>query len=301
MTNEEDMDYTYGLIDRIFRYSIGDTGDFSCAMFNGDFSLTLEEAQRRKHDFIFENLKIEKGSRVLDMGCGWGPFLRYLTSKGVAAIGLTLSRGQVEACMKNGLTAYLVDCRTVNPEDVGGRFDGIVSLGAFEHFCSKEQAQAGIQNEIYRRFFCTVYHLLPTGGRFYLQTMTFSKKMLEYDDIDIGAPKYSDPYILASMERQFPGSWLPYGEEQIERNAQPYFKLISENSGRLDYIETIRRWKKAYREFGFRKYLFYLSLIPDFLTDKALRARLSPGQIKSNILCFERELLDHTRMVFERR
>ena len=44
--------------------------DFSGARYNGDFSLSLEQAQRRKHQFIVESLGIRRGSRVLDLGCG---------------------------------------------------------------------------------------------------------------------------------------------------------------------------------------------------------------------------------------
>jgi len=45
MAEQQDLDYTYSTIDKIFRISMGETGDFSGAMYNGDFSLSLEEAQ----------------------------------------------------------------------------------------------------------------------------------------------------------------------------------------------------------------------------------------------------------------
>ncbi|MDZ7694616.1 MAG: hypothetical protein U5K69_26435 [Balneolaceae bacterium] len=76
-------------------------------------------------------------------------------------------------------------------------------------FVRFEEYKAGKQEEVYRRFFRTVYDLLPTGGRLYLQTMVFSKNMIDYEEIDINAEKSSDAYILALMEKQFPGSWLP--------------------------------------------------------------------------------------------
>ena len=114
MATQEDLDFTYTTIDDIFRLSMGETGDFSGAMFNGDFSLSLEEAQRTKHRYICENLNITKDSKVLDLGCGWGPFLNYLKSEvGAHGIGLTLSQGQAAACRKNGLEVYIQDCRKV--------------------------------------------------------------------------------------------------------------------------------------------------------------------------------------------
>ena len=294
------MDFVYTLIDRIFRLSIGEAGDFSGAMYNGDFRLSLEQAQEQKHRFIVENLNIKEGSKVLDMGCGWGPLLKYLKGRGAVGLGLTLSRGQVEACQRAGLNAVIADCRTVTP-GAFGTFDAVASLGAFEHFCSVEDWQAGKQDSIYASFFRTVADLLPVGGRLYLQTMVFGRNMIEYPQIDIHADRTSSAYILAVMRRQFPGSWLPFGAEQIERNAQACFRTVSKSSGRLDYIETIRQWGIRYRSFDLKKYAFYLSLIPRWLASGELRSRLSRGQVKANMQCFEREVLDHYRFVFEKK
>ena len=299
MTDKKDLDYTYTLIDRIFRFCIGQAGDFSGAMYDGDFSLTLEEAQRRKHEFIARNLNIDEGSRVLDMGCGWGPFLKFVKEKGVQGIGLTLSSGQVEACLRNGLEVHLMDCRNASPETLG-TFDAIVSLGAFEHHCSKEEWKAGKQNEIYRRYFRVVSNLLKDGKRFYLQTMTFGRNMIPPDQIDIRAPIGSDANICARVERVFPGSWLPSGKEQILEAARPFFRLISISSGRLDYIETLKQWRKKFLGFGVKKYVFYLSLLPRYLTQKELRKRLEIGGKNPHRSCFERELIDHYRFVFEK-
>ncbi len=297
MADKKDLDFTYSTIDKIFRLSMGETGDFSGAMYNGDFSMTLEEAQDAKHRFIVENLNITPESRVLDLGCGWGPMVTYITRQvGARCIGLTLSSGQAEACRKNGLEVYVKDCRNVKPEDFG-MFDAVVSLGAFEHFCSVEDYKAGRQEEVYTQLFQSVHDLLPPGGRFYLQTMVFGKNMLEYEDIDIHADKNSDAYVLALMEKQFPGSWLPYGSEMVIKDAAPWFRLISKSSGRLDYIETITQWEKRYRKFNLRKYAEFLSLVPKYLTDINFRGLLTTSP---NKICFERELFDHFRMVFER-
>lgn len=52
MAAREDLEFTYSLIDRIFRLSLGELADFSGARYDGDFSLSLEEAQRRKHSYV---------------------------------------------------------------------------------------------------------------------------------------------------------------------------------------------------------------------------------------------------------
>ena len=301
MAVKEDLDYTYSTIDKIFRLSLGETGDFSGAMYDGNFTLSLEQAQAAKHQFIARNLNINQKSRVLDLGCGWGPFLNFATNNvGASAIGLTLSENQAIACRKNGFEVYIKDCKTVTPDDYGV-FDAIVSIGAFEHFCSIEEYKAGLQETIYEDFFQSVHNLLPDKGRFYLQTMTFSKHMLDYNDIDVFAKRMSDQHILGLMVEQFPGSWLPYGLDMIKRCSKPYFDLKFQSSGRLDYIETIRQWRKKFRNWNWKKYLLYLSLLPNYFTDQQFRHRVEIFKVSPNKVCFEREIMDHYRLVLEKR
>ena len=105
---------------------------------------------------------------------------------------------------------------------------------------------------------------------------------------------------MALMVKQFPGSWLPYGPEMVIRNAEPRFKLVSKSSGRLDYIETIAQWRIKFRKFGLKKYLLYLSLIPRYIMDKEFRHLVAVFKISPNRVCFEQEIMDHYRLVFEK-
>jgi len=130
--------------------------------------------------------------------------------------------------------------------------------------------------------------------------MTFSKNMLDLKDIDVNAEKGSTSHVLALMIKEFPGSWLPYGPEMVIRNAEPHFKLISQSSGRLDYIETIGQWRKKFRKFNLKKYWLYLSLIPKFITDKEFRHQVAIFRVSPNRVCFEQEIMDHYRLVFEK-
>ena len=300
MAEQRDLDFTYTTIDEIFRLSVGETGDYSGAKYDGDFSMSLEDAQRAKHQFIADSLHIKKGSKVLDMACGWGPFSRYIQEeRGAESIGLTLSQGQADACQKNGLNILVKDCRYVKPEDFG-TFDAITCIGGLEHFCSVEEWKAGKQEKVYRDFFQTLYNLLPKGGRFYMQTMTFSKNMVDFEELDVHAPKGSAAHVCALMVKEFPGSWLPYGPEMVIRNASPHFKLISQSSGRLDYIETIGQWRKKFRAFNLKKYGLYLSLLPRYIMDKEFRHQVEVFRISPNRVCFEKEIMDHYRLVFEK-
>ena len=298
MADRDDLEFTYSLIDRIFRLSLGELADFSGAKYDGDFSLSLEDAQRRKHEYVAEQIGIAPGRRVLDLGCGWGPLLDFARSRGATGVGVTLSSAQVAACRAHGLDVHLQDARLVVPETFG-RFDAVASLGAFEHFCSPEEQRAGRQDHIYRAVFAQLADLLPDGGRVYLQTMVFGRNMIPLEEIDITAPRDSDAWYLALMGRQFPGSFLPFGQEQVVRAAEPSLRLVSSVSGRLDYIETIRQWRRRFAAPSLGKTLLKLRLVPRWLTSADFRLAFTSG-VSANSVCFERELLDHVRLVFEK-
>jgi cyclopropane-fatty-acyl-phospholipid synthase len=298
MADRGDLEFTYSLIDRIFRLSLGELADFSGAKYDGDFSLSLEQAQRRKHEYVAEQIGIGPGRRVLDLGCGWGPLLHFVKSQGGSGVGLTLSSAQAAACRRHGLDVHLQDARQVSREGLGA-FDAVASLGAFEHFCSPEEHRAGRQDEIYRDLFARVANLLPESGRLYLQTMVFGRRMIPLNRIGIDAPRDSDAWYLALMARQFPGSFLPFGADQIVRASRPHFRLVASSSGRLDYIETIRQWRERFGARSVRKTLLKLQLLPRWLTSSDFRLAFTSG-VSANSVCFERELLDHHRLVFEK-
>jgi cyclopropane-fatty-acyl-phospholipid synthase len=303
MADRAELDFTYSLTDRIFRLSLGELADFSGAKYDGDFSLSLAEAQRRKHEYVADQIGIMPGRRVLDLGCGWGPLLDFIRTRGGIGVGVTLSAAQLAACRRHGLDVHLSDARQVSHETFGS-FDAVASLGAFEHFCSPEDYRAGRQEELYRGLFARIAQLLPAGGRFYLQTMVFGRRMIPAEQIDIDElqgmpPRDSDAWYLALMGRQFPGSWLPFGQEQVIRCAEPSFRLVSSSNGRLDYIETIEQWNARIGAPSMRKRLLKLALVPRWLTSADFRFAFTSG-VSANKVCFERELLDHHRLVFEK-
>lgn len=298
MANRAELEFTYGSIDRIFRLSLGELADFSGAKYDGDFSLSLEDAQRRKHEYIARSIGIEPGRRVLDLGCGWGPLLNFVRGRGGHGVGVTLSSAQVKSCRSHGLDVHLLDARQLDPDRFGS-FDAVASLGAFEHFCSPEDHRAGRQDAIYQDLFARAASVLAPGDRMYLQTMVFGRNMIPIDRVSLDAPRDSDAWYLALMGHQFPGSLLPFGVEQVIRAAEPHFGLVERSSGRLDYIETIKQWRARFAVPSFRKTLVKARLVPRFLTSREFRLAFTSG-VSANSVCFERELLDHYRLVFDR-
>jgi cyclopropane-fatty-acyl-phospholipid synthase len=298
MADRTDIDFSYTVTDRVIRLSLGELADFSGAKYDGDFTRTLEQAQHRKHEYVAEQIDIGPGRRVLDLGCGWGGLLNYVRSVGATGLGVTLSSAQVAACRRHGLDVHLYDAREVTRESFG-QFDAVASLGAFEHFCSPDDYRAGRQQDVYRGLFERVAGLLPAKGRFYLQTMVFGRNMIPIEEVDRHAPRDSDAWYLAMMQAAFPGSFLPFGQEQVVSCAAPHFRLVSSVSGRLDYIETIRQWDRRTGAWNPRMALLKLRLLPKWLRDSDFRFAHTSGA-SSNMVCFERELMDHYRLVFEK-
>jgi cyclopropane-fatty-acyl-phospholipid synthase len=298
VADRKDLEFTYSLIDRIFRLSLGELADFSGAKYDGDFSMSLENAQRRKHEYVADSIGIGPGRRVLDLGCGWGALLNFVRDRGAEGIGVTLSSAQKQSCRRHGLDVHLTDAREVD-RDTFGAFDAVASLGAFEHFCSAGEHRAGRQLDVYRDVFARAASVLPGGGRLYLQTMVFGRNMLPIDAVSSEASPDSDAWYLALMQYQFPGSFLPFGAEQVVRAAAPHFALVESSSGRLDYIETIKQWRARFAKRSVRKTLLKAQLVPRYLTSREFRLAFASG-VSANSVCFERELLDHFRLVFEK-
>src|SRR5258708_6478862 len=273
MANQQEIEEIYDFMDEIFRLSFDEHADLTCPMFHGDFSKTLAQAQRDKHEYILEGIGFKPGMRVLDIGSGFGPMLKAVQERSGHGIGLTLSRKQAEGCKRAGFEVYVKDWKEVTV-DTFGTFDGIVSVGAFEHFCSVEEYLAGKQDGIYDHFFRLCHDLLPPGGRLYLQTMMLGRNAPALQNISLQAQKGSDEYIAAIAKEFFPGSWLPFGEQHILRLAAPYFEQISHDNGRLDYIHPINKytklWNFTFSNFKnphapFAKFLSLPILLPPFL------------------------------------
>jgi cyclopropane-fatty-acyl-phospholipid synthase len=298
MATEAEINETYNYMDEIFRLTFGDHADCSAAMYDLDFSKTLQDAQVAKHKYILTNLCLTSGSRVLDIGCGWGPILNVLRSNGMYGVGITLSSKQADWCLRSGFEVYLKDWKAV---DAGtfGTFNGIVSIGAFEHFCSKKEFLDGAQETIYRRFFTLCSDLISKGERLYLQTMLWGKNAPPPHEISLHAMKGSNAYMVAVLERLWPGSWLPLSEEQIIDCAKPGFRLVSMKNGRQDYIETMNQWNKIWRPTT-EKIIPAIKAARYLLLDRTFLYKIRALANSYNRECFRREVMDHQRIVFEK-
>jgi cyclopropane-fatty-acyl-phospholipid synthase len=74
MADKTDIDYSYSTMDQVWRLSVGEMADFTGAKYDGDFSLSLEEAQRKKHAFIAGNLGSARAAKSSTWAAGGGLF-----------------------------------------------------------------------------------------------------------------------------------------------------------------------------------------------------------------------------------
>lgn len=120
---------------------------------------TLEDGAERKLAAAFASLRLKPGDSLLEVGCGWGGFLRYNARRGIHATGITLSRDQLAYARaridEEGATATVLyqDFFSFHPD---GPFDGISMMGVMEDLSD------------YGRVLRQLAVLIRPGGRIYL-------------------------------------------------------------------------------------------------------------------------------------
>ncbi len=301
---------TVGAMHALRMSDLHECADYTCAFFDGkklkDYSYV--QAQDDKHEWIFENLGFGrdlKDRHVLDIGCGWGPILNAARKRGGYGLGLTLSPGQVAYCRERNLDARLRDYKSLKQGELGV-FDGVVSLGAFEHFCSIDEMRIGKQEEVYKNFFKICADRLPAGGRLFLQTMTWGTKVPDYRKLSLKAPKDSPEAILARMEYLYPGSWPPNGLEQLVECASDQFEFVMHSNGRLDYIETLKGWDSAtpnlWKPHNWPQTLRHgIPIAYNLLKSRDARIQMESIRRGDQGQCFEREIMSHERIFFQKK
>jgi len=135
--------------------------------------------------------------------------------------------------------------------------------------------------------------------------MIWGKQVPDPRKFNLNAPEGSEEKILARTAKFYPGSWLPANKEQIIRCAKPYFKFMSSNNGRLDYIETLPKWAKwdavLKSPIKMMKALWgFIVLLPKF-RDKDFRTQLEFLRHEDQVEIFKREIFSHERMFFEKK
>ena len=127
----------YDLPPEFFRLFLGPSMTYSCAIFSRGAG-SLEEAQEAKLELVCQKLGLQRGQRVLDVGCGWGSFAIHAAQRhGVHVTGITLSPPQAETARRRAEEAGVRDRTHFRVQDyrelAGESFDAVASIGMVEH------------------------------------------------------------------------------------------------------------------------------------------------------------------------
>jgi len=198
---------------------------YTCAYYrrpDGD----LDQAQEDKLDLVCRKLRLERGERLLDIGCGWGSLVMWAAERyGVEAYGVTLSARQAEyaqaAIRRAGLGGRarvdLMDYRDL-PADL--RFDKIAAVGVIEH--------VGIAN--YGSYFARVHELLAPGGLFLNHGITHEKEWRRSSQTD-----FLERYV-------FPNGEMDNVSHILDVLERARFEILDVEGLRGHYARTTRQW-----------------------------------------------------------
>jgi cyclopropane-fatty-acyl-phospholipid synthase len=278
----EAIQFHYDVGTDFFRTWLGDELIYSAARWREPLSAvrfprTLEAAQTNKLDFHLRSVRAGGGRRLLDIGCGWGAMMRRAveTFGAAEAIGATLSSEQFDYVQSLSIPRTKLDLQSYETLALSGPVDGIVTIGALEHF-AKPQLLRSEKIAIYGNFFDRCRSFLNIGGRMSLQTIF-------WQNVD---RRTAAEIVPTSV---FPESDLPFLDEIFEASHRQFRTLYLETS-EDDYALTLREWLKRLRRARKQN--------PQ-LVDEA-KFFFHEDYLRRCIVGFQRHRISLARIVFER-
>ena len=218
----------YDLGNTFYRLWLDETMNYSSAIFNGDLSLPLPQAQNNKVRRALELAQVKAGDRVLEIGCGWGALAEMATTQFKASVvGVTLSTEQLafaQARMERLDVAAQADLRLQDYRDIQD--------APFDAICSIEMVEA-VGREYWPTYFAAVAKLLKPGGRACVQSIVIDDALF---DRYVNSTDFIQQYI-------FPGGCLPCPREFRAQAAAAGLEVVDEYAFGPDYAETLRRWR----------------------------------------------------------
>ena len=228
----KNISYHYDLGNDFYKLWLDDTMTYSSALFEDGQQQSLEAAQTAKYASMVDQMGVEPGDHVLEIGCGWGGFAEYAAKeRGLKVTCLTISKEQFkyakERIEKAGLSD-LVEFKLQDYRDERGVYDGIASIEMFE----------AVGEKYWPSYFNTLRDRLKPGKLATLQIITVQDRRWKVYKRGVD---FIQKYI-------FPGGMLPSPtvlRQQVEKAGLAVEKSIEFGKS---YNLTLRRWHETFNE-----------------------------------------------------
>jgi cyclopropane-fatty-acyl-phospholipid synthase len=224
----------YDLSNELFAAFLDPTMSYSSAWFDDSEPIAaatgLEEAQLRKIDGILDLAGVKAGTRVLEIGSGWGSLAVRAAQRGAHVTTITLSREQMwlarERVAAAGLSG-LVEVRMQDYREVEGEYDAIVSVEMIE----------AVGEAYWPAYFAALDRLLAPGGRIGIQTITMAHDRFL-------ATRRSFSWIQKHI---FPGGIIP-SLQAVDGvlAAHTTLRVTRQRELRPHYARTLRLWRERF-------------------------------------------------------
>lgn len=225
----KNISYHYDLGNDFYSAWLDGTMTYSSAVYDNEDD-DLSQAQLNKYRRLAELADIQPGDHVLEIGCGWGGFAKFVTSTiGARVTGITISKEQFDFARKNLADAGLsdkADLQLIDYRDLEGKFDKIVSIEMFE----------AVGEAYWPTYFKAVSSLLKEGGRAAIQSITIEHSAFHAYK---SQPDFIQRYI-------FPGGMLPSMEMLSDPVDAAGLKLVEDHGYALHYARTLAEWRERF-------------------------------------------------------
>ncbi|MGJ9411125.1 class I SAM-dependent methyltransferase [Aeromicrobium sp. CF4.19] len=222
----------YDLSNDLFAEFLDPTMTYSAAWFES-FEESLESAQERKMEGILDQANVGKGTRVLEIGSGWGALAIRAARRGATVTTITISQEQAALARENFArepadVAGRIDLKLLDYREVTGEYDAVVSVEMVE----------AVGEEYWPTYFSTIDRVLAPGGSVSIQAILMDHHRYLTTRNSYG---WIQKYI-------FPGGLIP-SRQAIDETLQSHTGSLLVTESRVlgpDYARTLRLWRERF-------------------------------------------------------
>ena len=219
----------YDLGNEFFSLWLDETLTYSSAVFKNEKD-NLETAQRNKFQELVNLLNIKDGSKVLEIGCGWGGFAEFVAKKYNVSIDcITISKNQYEYTKKKIFQSGLnnkVNVKFLDYRDLTNKYDHVASIEMIE----------AVGEKYMNTYFGTIKKVLKNNGTAAIQGIVIKDNLFD-------RYRANEDFIQKYI---FPGGFLPSLEFMKNLIQQNNLQFENINTYSNDYARTLATWRKNF-------------------------------------------------------